>query len=381
MEEERIVSLDIIRKSKGILGNIYVGKVKHILKNIQSAFVEIGDGQVCYLSLLEAKNPIFTTNKKEGNIQCGDEILVQVSREAMKTKEPVVTTNISLTGKYTVLTTGKKYLGISGKMSPKEKEKWKEKLSSFFYEFPFGIIIRTNAKNVSFPIVEEELKKGKKELEQLLSIAKHRTCFSLIKESPKQYLTQVRDLYDQHLEGIITDEPKVYEEINAYLSSYEPENLHKLTFYEDKLLPLSKLYSFETIVKEALSKKIWLKSGGYLVIEQTEALVVIDVNTGKYIGNKNMQDTFLKINREAAKEIARQLRLRNLSGIILIDFIDMEEKEYREILLRELGSHFSKDPIQTTLVDMTVLHLVEVTRKRIRKPLWEQIREGERERE
>ena len=225
------------------------------------------------------------------------------------------------------------------------------------------------------------LKKGRKELEKLFSIAKHRTCFSLIKESAKQYLIQVRDLYSQHLEGIVTDDPKVYKEINDYLSSYEPENLHKLTFYQDKLLPLAKLYSFETTIKEALSKKIWLKSGGYLVIEQTEALVAVDVNTGKYIGNKKMQDTFLKINREAAKEIAYQLRLRNLSGIILIDFIDMEEKEYQEMLLRELGLHFSKDPIQTTLVDMTVLHLVEVTRKRIRKPLWEQIQEGEREKE
>ncbi len=381
MEEGRIASLDIIRKSHGILGNIYIGKVKHILKNIQSAFVEIGDGQVCYLSLKEAKNPIFTTDKKDGTIRCGDEILVQVSREAMRTKEPVVTTNISFPGKYTVITTGKKYLGLSGKMSPEEKETWKERLSSFFDDFPFGIILRTNAKNVSFPIVEEELKKGRKELEKLFSIAKHRTCFSLIKESAKQYLIQVRDLYSQHLEGIVTDDPKVYKEINDYLSSYEPENLHKLTFYQDKLLPLAKLYSFETTIKEALSKKIWLKSGGYLVIEQTEALVAVDVNTGKYIGNKKMQDTFLKINREAAKEIAYQLRLRNLSGIILIDFIDMEEKEYQEMLLRELGLHFSKDPIQTTLVDMTVLHLVEVTRKRIRKPLWEQIQEGEREKE
>ena len=379
MEEGRIASLDIIKKSQGILGNIYVGIVKHILKNIQSAFVEIGDGQVCYLSLLEATNPIFTTNNKDGNIRCGDEILVQVSREAMKTKEPVVTTNISFTGKYTVLTTGKKYLGISGKMSPEEKENWKEKLSPVFEEFPFGIIIRTNAKNVSFPMVEEELKKGRKELEQLLLFAKHRTCFSLIKEAPKQYLTQVRDLYSKDLEGIVTDDPKVYEEINHYLSFYEPENLHKLTFYQDKLLPLSKLYSLETIIKEALSKKIWLKSGGYLVIEQTEALVAIDVNTGKYIGNKKMQDTFFKINMEAAKEIAHQLRLRNLSGIILIDFIDMEKKEYQKMLLRELSLSFSKDPIQTTLVDMTVLHLVEVTRKRIRKPLWEQIREGEKE--
>lgn len=132
MEEGRIASLDIIRKSHGILGNIYIGKVKHILKNIQSAFVEIGDGQVCYLSLKEAKNPIFTTDKKDGTIRCGDEILVQVSREAMRTKEPVVTTNISFPGKYTVITTGKKIFGAFWKNEPRRKGNMERKTFLLF---------------------------------------------------------------------------------------------------------------------------------------------------------------------------------------------------------------------------------------------------------
>ena len=147
----------------------------------------------------------------------------------------------------------------------------------------------------------------------------------------------------------------------------------RLSFYSDALLPLGKLYSLENAFEKALGKNVWLKSGGYLVIEPTEAMTVIDVNTGKYSGRKNMQDTIYKINMEAADEIGRQLRLRNLSGIIIVDFIDMEREEDRKTLLAHLGDVVSKDPVKTTVVDMTALNLVELTRKKVRRPLHEQV--------
>ena len=154
---------------------------------------------------------------------------------------------------------------------------------------------------------------------------------------------------------------------------YQKEDADRLTLYEDSLLPLSKLYSLETAFEKALGKNVWLKSGGYLVIEPTEAMTVIDVNTGKYSGRKNMQDTICRINMEAADEIGRQLRLRNLSGIIIVDCIDMEREEDRKALLAHLGDVVSKDPVKTTVVDMTALNLVELTRKKMRRPLHEQV--------
>ena len=200
-----------------------------------------------------------------------------------------------------------------------------------------------------------------------------RTCYSCIYRALPGYIAAIRDSYSGTLDGIVTDIPAYYEELKDYLEEYQAEDADKLTLYEDKLLPLSKLYSLDSALEHALNKHVWLKSGGYLVIEPTEAMVVIDVNTGKYSGKKKMQDTICRINMEAADEIGRQLRLRNLSGIILIDFIDMEREEDREMLMRHLGDVVSKDPVKTTVVDMTRLNLVEVTRKKVRKPLYEQI--------
>ena len=167
--------------------------------------------------------------------------------------------------------------------------------------------------------------------------------------------------------------PEYHRELKEYLEAYQREDLGRLTFYTDALLPLGKLYSLENAFEKALGKNVWLKSGGYLVIEPTEAMTVIDVNTGKYSGRKNMQDTIYKINMEAADEIGRQLRLRNLSGIIIVDFIDMEREEDRKTLLAHLGDVVSNDPVKTTVVDMTALNLVELTRKKVRRPLHEQV--------
>ena len=174
------------------------------------------------------------------------------------------------------------------------------------------------------------------------------------------------------MQEIITDDAELFQELTEYLTDFQPDDLEKLKFYNDNLLPLKKLYSLETSLEHALSRKVWLKSGGYLVVDPTEALVVIDVNTGKYSGKKNLRDTIRKTNMEAAAEIVKLLRLRNLSGIIIIDFIDMELEEDRKELLSFLTQQAAKDPIKTTVVDITKLNLVEMTRKKVRRPLHEQ---------
>ena len=182
------------------------------------------------------------------------------------------------------------------------------------------------------------------------------------------------------MDEIVTDDPEVFQAVQNYLNCYGEYEI-PLRFYEDKLLPLSKLYSLESVLERSLQERVWLKSGGFLVIQPTEAFVCIDVNTGKFSGKKEIQETFRKINLEAAKEIAWQLRLRNLSGIILIDFINMENQEDKKELLHTLQAYLNQDPIKGTVVDITPLNIVEVTRKKVRKPLleeWKALNEGGR---
>lgn len=183
----------------------------------------------------------------------------------------------------------------------------------------------------------------------------------------------VRDAYTQELQEIITDDPEIYERLSTFLPVFSKEGSEQLRLYQDKLLPLYKLYRLEHALEEAVRERVWLGSGGFLVIQQTEAFVSIDVNTGKYTGKKKAEETFRKINREAAAEIARQLRLRNLSGIILIDFINMENPDHQDELLHVLDKQLRRDPVKAQVIDMTALHIVEVTRKKVRRSLAEDL--------
>ena len=363
----------------GLLGNIYIGKVKNIVKNINSAFIDLGNGLTGYYSLTDNKTHLFTdaaakTQDSHRPLRQGDEILVQVERDAVKTKDPVLTSNLNFTGKYLVLTQGKKQIGFSGKIRDKA---WKQHMQALLEketDRSFGLIVRTNAKEAAEEEILQELELLARRRQTLLASASHRTCYSLLASSEPSYISSIRDAYTSELEAIVTDDKDCYEAVRQYLEENQPEDLEKLSFYEDPMLSLSKLYSLETALEQALGKHVWLKSGGYLVIEPTEALTVIDVNTGKYAGKKTQAETIFKINQEAAAETARQLRLRNLSGIIVVDFIDMETEEERLRLMSLLERELLKDPVKTVLVDMTRLGLVEITRKKVKRPLAEQVK-------
>lgn len=360
-----------------LLNNIYIGRVQKVVANINAAFVDIGKGETGYYSLEENQSHIYMSPPGK-KLKAGDEIVVQVSRDGVKTKAPVLTGKLSFTGRYLVLTAGRPGIGFSAKIA---NSSYKARIRPVLEKAlgaegeTLGIIVRTNGPEASETALLEELDCLKSQYRKLLSEAVCRTCYTCLYQSPPACVAAIRDAYGSSLQEIITDVDIYHKQLKDYLSEYQPSNKDKLIFYDDKLLPLAKLYSLDTAVEKALGKNVWLKSGGYLVIEPTEAMVVIDVNTGKYSGKKKQQDTIFKINMEAADEIARQLRLRNLSGIIMIDFIDMEREEDREQLLRHLGEVVSKDPVKTTVVDMTRLNLVEVTRKKVRKPLHEQILE------
>ena len=378
-EEERIVEIRLESdQEKSILGNIYTGQVENIASNIQAAFVQIEPGKRCYYSLAEAQRAVFSAGRKgNGPLRPGDELLVQVSRDAMKGKLPALTSNLNFTGRYLVLTTGDKKFGLSSKLALEDRHR----LSGWLKEEAerpdkeFGIIVRTNAADASKEEILKELEWLKSRYHKAVVQGRNRTCFSLVLETEPFYVAAVRDAYGRDLDEIITDVPEIREMILGYLEEISPELKEKLRFYQDKLLPLYKLYRVETALDAIQKEKVWLNSGGFLVIQQTEAFVSIDVNSGKYTGKKKMEETFRKINLEAAAEIGRQLRLRNLSGIILIDFINMENPDHREELFHVLQKLLRKDPIKSRAVDITPLHILEMTRKKVRRPVIEDIRE------
>lgn len=379
IEEERIMEIRLESdQEKSILGNIYTGQVENIASNIQAAFVQIEPGKRCYYSLAEAQRAVFSAGRKgNGPLRPGDELLVQVSRDAMKGKLPALTSNLNFTGRYLVLTTGDKKFGLSSKLALEDRHR----LSGWLKEEAerpdkeFGIIVRTNAADASKEEILKELEWLKGRYHKAVVQGRNRACFSLVLETEPFYVAAVRDAYGRDLDEIITDVPEIREMILGYLEEISPELKEKLRFYQDKLLPLYKLYRVETALDAIQKEKVWLNSGGFLVIQQTEAFVSIDVNSGKYTGKKKMEETFRKINLEAAAEIGRQLRLRNLSGIILIDFINMENPDHRDELFHVLQKLLRKDPVKSRAIDITPLHILEMTRKKVRRPVIEDIRE------
>ena len=373
-KEGRICQLNPMSlNSDSILGNIYIGKVKNIQKNIQAAFIEIENGIMCYYSMAEKASPCFVNVKKNNVLKIGDEMIVQVSKEGIKSKLPYVSSNLNFTGRYLVLTSERKELGFSGKLKKEEKKQIREILKDKIPE-NVGIIVRTNCRDAQEEEILHELEELMKRYEAVLQKGKSRVCFSVLEKSMPEYVQILQNLYSQDLEEIVTDKQELYECAVQYLKGYKQQE-KIVRYYEDKLLPLYKLYNLQKAFEQAQNERVWLKSGGFLVIQQTEAFVCIDVNTGKCTSKKDMQDTFRKINLEAAKEIAWQLRLRNLSGIILIDFINLERAEDKEELMQTLQKYLWQDSIKGTVVDMTELNIVEVTRKKVKKSLAEELKE------
>ena len=377
-----------------MLGNIYVGRVDRIVKNLNAAFITISPGQNCYFSLEDFKNPIFTQKRSERQaLAQGDELLVQVSKEALKTKDPVVTCNLTFTGTYAVLTTGKLQLSVSSKLSAGKREHYIHLLEQHLPEADqrrYGVIVRTNAQTISDEELLLEISFLSEQLEQLLETAGHKTCFTCVHTEPAIWEKNLKGLRQDQSTEIITDEYSIYQKIccsygiskeqlvtggriKTQVTACKVSDAFSIRYYEDKALSLSALYSVKTNLDRAVQERVWLKSGAYLIIQPTEALTVIDVNTGKNVSPKEVQENFRKVNREAAYEIARQLRLRNISGIIVVDFINLISREAEEELLAEFRKELKCDPVPTQLIDMTKLGLVEITRKKVRKSLAEML--------
>lgn len=362
------VTCESIQK-KSILGNIYIGRVKDIVNNLNAAFIDIGNNLVCYYPLEDCKSPIFTHKIGKKPLCQGDELVVQVTKEAIKTKFPVVTTNLNFSGNHLILTTENHQLGISNKLNKEKKNFYKELFADTHFA-DHGVIVRTNAANASPDALMEEYRLLRQEYEILLQTCQGKTVFSCLKKSEAFYLKELKARVLEETDEIITDDAAIYHELQGH------DNLASrcgIRFYEDASYPLSRLYAVSTDIEAALKERVWLNSGAYLIISPTEALTVIDVNSGKNSSVKSKQEMILKINQEAAAEIAKQLRIRNLSGICIIDFINMQSKDDMDALMHDFRVALKKDTVAVQLIDITKLGLVELTRKKEKRSLYEQI--------
>lgn len=357
-----------------LLGSIHVGKVQKILPDIKGAFVEIENRTSCYFPYTRESAPLYTTPKKTTGLKAGDELLVQVTREAIKTKAPCVSSNLSFTGKYLVLTTGNRTIGISSKIPEKKREALKEMLEHLLpQDRSWGIILRTNGALADPEEIKRELQDLEQQFTQLYQRSLHTPCHTMLRKGESVVSSILKEIHWEQTDKVITDQKSLYQELLSYRQDLSMEVGCTVEYYEDALLPLARLYNLERELDQALQEKIWLKSGGFLILQQTEAFVAVDVNTGKHSSKKDAEENYRQINKEAAMEIARQMRLRNLSGMILVDFINMKNSDDRSELLQYMRSLIKSDPIQTVAVDITALGIMEITRKKADKTLAEQL--------
>lgn len=374
-EKRDFVDFQVFQEEESLLNSIFVARVDNIVPNIKAAFVRISPKQVCYLPLEDVQAPLYVKKQSElKKLSIGDEIVVQVVKDAIKTKEPVVSTKLTLAGKYCVLTTENTSLGVSKKITGEHHLQMSELLSTNVSEqakeYGFGMIVRTNALEAT----EEELIRDLTEtMERFISLKEksaHQTAFAILEKPEAPYIQKLKTADLTALDNICTDEEDIFAEIEGKLPYLKEKGLLKL--YKDDKVSLGTLYNFRGSVDKLVEKRVWLKSGANIIIEQLETMTVIDINSGKNV-SKN-ETAILEINKEAAIEIARQLRLRNISGMIIIDFINMKSKEYMEELICTLKEQIKQDSVTCTFMDVTKLGLVELTRKKTYKSLRELIK-------
>lgn len=371
-EKRDFVEFQVFQEEESLLNSIFVARVDNIVSNIKAAFVRISSKQVCYLPLEDVQAPLYVKKQSELKIlSIGDEIVVQVVKDAIKTKEPVVSTKLTFAGKYCVLTTDNTSLGVSKKIKDEHhlhmSELLRTNIGEKSMEYGFGMIIRTNAMEAT----EEELLNDLNEtMERFISLkekSRHQCAFAVLEKPETPYVQKLKTADLAALDCIYTDDEDIYAEIESKLPYLQEKGL--LKYYKDDKVSLSTLYNFRGSVDKLIEKRVWLKSGANIIIEQLETMTVIDINSGKNI-SKN-EKSILEINKEAAIEIAKQLQLRNISGMIIIDFINMKSKEYMEELVSVLKEQIKQDSVTCTFMDVTKLGLVELTRKKTYKSLKE----------
>lgn len=395
--ENGVVSELFIERSheRGILGNIYKGRVVKILPGMQAAFVDIGLERTAFLYVTDVREGVeeYEVMMKEGDdgiefeaefgssrissaaqapiedlLKEGQEVLVQVSKEPMGTKGARITSHISLAGRHLVFTPTVDHVGVSRRIENEKERKRLKEIVMGMKPPGAGFIVRTVSEGKS----EEELKSDMSYLIKLWdSIQKRKEVVSapaLVHGELNLTLRVIRDMFSTDIDRLVIESKEEYEKALEFVNTFMPKLSDFVELYE-RDEPIFDAYGIELEVSRALGRRVWLKSGGYIIIDQTEALTAIDVNTGRYTGKKKLEDTVLKTNLEAVKESAYQLRLRNLGGIIIIDFIDMDKPANREKVYSALMEALKKDKARTNILKISEFGLIEMTRKRVRESL------------
>jgi ribonuclease E len=355
-------------------GNIYLGKVQNVLPGMEAAFVDIGtpkngvlyrDDVVFDETEIEGKRP-----KIERLLRNGQSVVVQVTKNPIGTKGARLTQEVSLAGRFVVMIPNQPgTYGISKRLSDDERKRLRKILDEI-RPAENGLIVRTAADGASADELARDLRRLSAQWDEISKTAARNKPARLLHQEPDLAIRVIREEFNKEYRGVIIDDPALYEEIRRYVEAITPELADRVELYQDAL-PIFERYHVHEQLHKALERKVWLPSGGSIIIERTEALTVIDVNTAKNVGRSNLEETVFANNLEAAEEVARQLRLRDIGGIIVIDFIDMEIRKNREEVLRKFKEALARDKTRTQVFDISELGLVEMTRKRISEGLVE----------
>jgi len=379
VENGLLQEVHVERQAKrGIVGNIYKGKISRVLPGMQAAFVDIGMDKAAFLhaSDIVPHTECVAIKEKEqfqaGNIaelvRQGQDIMVQVVKDPLGTKGARLTTDITLPSRYLVFMPGSAHVGVSQRIeSEAERERLKRTVAGYVDELG-GYIIRTAAEGVGEQELEQDAAFLKRLWRKILERKQKYPPCKILYEDPSLAFRVVRDFVGAELDKIRVDSRQSFDQLKRFTEEYVPELANKLEYYTGES-PIFDLYDVENEIQRALERKVELKSGGYLIIDQTEAMTTVDINTGAFVGHRNLEETIFNTNVEATAAIARQLRLRNLGGIIIIDFIDMQSEDHRRRVLHSLELALAKDRAKTNVNGFSQLGLVEMTRKRTRESL------------
>ncbi|HOA55428.1 MAG: Rne/Rng family ribonuclease [Acetivibrionales bacterium] len=363
-----------------LVGNIYRGKVSSVLPGMQAAFVNIGyeknaflyAGDIVSMKEFSEDDDDHPHDEKGLNIadlvSVGQELTVQVIKEPIGSKGPRVTTNITLPGRHLVLLPDADYTGVSRRIEDEDERAKLKKIADNLKPAGMGLIVRTASEGMEEDDFTDDLGFLLKLWKNIKGKEKSGPVPRCIHKDLSLVYRLVRDLFTKDIDKFIINDRSHYEKVLELVEIVSPDLKHRVEYFA-KDTSIFEYFRLDAKLARALSRKVWLKCGGYLIIDRTEALTVIDVNTGKYVGRSNLEDTVHKTNMEAADEIARQLRLRDIGGIIIIDFIDMHDKEHQQNVLDRLRQALKKDRTRTTVVGMTGLGLIEMTRKKVRQDL------------
>lgn len=392
LEDSQLAEVFVERpESERNVGDIYVGKVRKVLNGISAAFVDIGWNQDGFLHFNDVGSMYVADEVEENggdsdkgngngtpngrrpnvsrvNLTSGQEILVQVTKEPMGGKGPRVTSQLSLPGRFVVLVPQQSSVGVSRKIAnPREKRRLKKLARSLKGE-DFGLIVRTNAAEKDEETLRDDIDRLVKTWRTIETRSRTATAPERIYKEVTLASSVIRDLFSPDVDHLVVDSKALHKEIVDYLKMMSPGLVDRVEHYRDKL-PIFDRYEIETEIEKGLRRKVWLEGGGHILIEQTEAMVTIDVNSGRYVGKQNHEENSLKVNLRAAREVCRQLRLRDIGGIIAIDFIDMLEEKNRKKLYDEMKKELKRDRAKLDVTPIGPFGLMLLTRQRIRPSL------------